>query len=74
VLLGNLNPANPAFRTAIWNPVTDTWTNAGTNFGRLAADTKRNNCNEETWTLLPDGSVLTVSTFNPPASGAALLE
>jgi Kelch motif len=68
VLLGNLNPANPAFRTAIWDPVTDTWTNAGTNFGRLAADTKQNNCNEETWTLLPDGSVLTVSTFNPPAS------
>jgi hypothetical protein len=66
VLLGNLQSTSPPFKTAIWDPATDAWTVAGSHFGTLTADTKQSNCNEETWTLLPDGSVLTVNTFRPP--------
>ena len=65
VLLGDLQTGPPF--TALWDPVTETWTQAGTNFG-AKADTKQSNCNEETWTLLPDGSVLTVATLNAPKS------
>jgi hypothetical protein len=60
VLLGNLQTTSPPFTTALWDPVTDDWTVAGSAFGTLITDTKNSNCNEETWTLLPDGSVLTV--------------
>jgi len=63
VLMGNLQEGPPF--SALWDPVTDIWTEAGTNFG-AKADTKRSNCNEETWTLLPDGSVLAVATLNVP--------
>jgi hypothetical protein len=63
VLMGNLGEGPPF--SALWDPVTEVWTEAGTNFG-AKADTKRSNCNEETWTLMPDGSVLAVATFNAP--------
>jgi hypothetical protein len=63
VLMGDLQTGPPF--TALWDPVTNVWTEAGTNFG-AKADTKRSNCNEETWTLLPDGSVLAVATLNAP--------
>ena len=43
-----------------------TWVQAGTAF-RTPANTKVGNCNEETWTLLPDGSVLTVEVKTPAA-------
>ena len=68
VLLGNLQTTSPPFSTALWDPVTNVWTVAGSGFGSLTADSKSANCNEETWTLLPDGSVLTVDTFNEPHS------
>ncbi len=48
--------------TAIWNPAatTDAWTLAGTKFGTSADTFDGYNAGEETWTLLPDGSVITV--------------
>ena len=63
VLFGDLQTGPPY--TALWDPVTEVWTEAGTAFG-TKPDTKRSNCNEETWTLLPDGSVLTVAVLNEP--------
>ncbi len=63
VLFGNLQTPSPPFTTALWDPVTNTWTEAGSAFGTRTTDSKRSNCNEETWTLLPDGSVLAVATL-----------
>ncbi len=54
-------------RTALWDPQHDTWREAGTAFGTQPR-TKFGRTNEETWTLLPDGTVLAVETFNPPAA------
>ena len=53
VLMGNLADA----RTALYDPATNVWTATG----NMAARS-----NEETWTLLPDGSVMTVSCANHP--------
>jgi hypothetical protein len=53
-------------QTAVWDPMNSTWVQAGTAFG-TQANTKVGNCNEETWTLLPDGSVLTVEVKTPAA-------
>ncbi|HEX5348464.1 MAG TPA: kelch repeat-containing protein [Pseudonocardiaceae bacterium] len=53
LLVGNLTDS----RTAIYDPVANTWTATG----NMAARS-----NEETWTLLPDGSVVTVSCANHP--------
>ena len=47
-------------RTAIWDPVTDTWVEAGLGFNPAGAQTKKGTNNEETWTLLPNGNVLAV--------------
>ena len=66
VLLGDKNTASPPFKTALWDPATGEWTVAGSAFGTRTTDTKNSICNEETWTLLPDGSVLTVNTFDEP--------
>ena len=54
-------------RTALWNPEHNTWREAGTAFGSINP-TKVGRTNEETWTLLRDGSVLTVEVFNPPTA------
>src|ERR1035441_5796284 len=62
VLMGGISSS----QTAVWDPMNSTWVQAGTAFG-TQADTKVGNCNEETWTLLPDGSVLTVDTKTPAA-------
>ncbi len=64
VLLG----APGSNRTALWDPDTDTWTEAGLAFGATTIPTKVSNTNEETWTLLPDGSVLTVQIVGSPAT------
>jgi hypothetical protein len=57
-------------QTAIWDPNafqgsatedTQAWTLAGLQFNTLTATTKVGVCDEETWTLLPDNSVLTVN-------------
>ena len=55
-------------QTAVWDPVNSSWTAAGTAFG-TQANSKFGNCNEETWTLLPDGSVITVNTKAPLSGG-----
>jgi hypothetical protein len=53
-------------RTAIWDPGTDSWTEAGKGFGTLVNTSKQGNTDEETWVLLPDGSVLTVQVAGAP--------
>ena len=65
-LFGNLQAWSPPFKTALWDPLSDSWKYAGSGFGTLTQDTKAADCDEETWNLLPDGSVLTVNTNNPP--------
>jgi hypothetical protein len=52
-------------QSAIWDPALDSWTEAGTAFG-TKLPTKVGNSDEETWTLLPDGTVLTVAIASPP--------
>jgi hypothetical protein len=63
-------------RTAIWDPVTNDWREAGLAFGAASAPTKNGNGDEETWTLLPDGSVLTVDTDqgDPPVTAVPATE
>ena len=53
VLMGNLTDG----RTALYDPPSNTWADTGSMAARS---------NEETWTLLPDGSVITVSCANHP--------
>ncbi|HEY6968709.1 MAG TPA: kelch repeat-containing protein [Candidatus Angelobacter sp.] len=55
VLLGFIDDT----KTAIYDPVTNTWT---------AIAGKQNQSSEETWTLLPDASVLTANCFGHPKS------
>jgi hypothetical protein len=57
VILGALRSS----RTALWDPVTDDWREAGLGFGAAGTPPKQGGTNEETWTLLPDGTVLTVN-------------
>ena len=47
-------------RTAIWDPMRHTWAEAGLGFDPNGTQTKKGTCDEETWTLLPNGNVLTV--------------
>ena len=63
VLCGSLSTS----LTATWDPVLDTWTTAGTGFG-TKAQTRIGGCDEETWTLLPDGTVLTVGIAAPESA------
>jgi hypothetical protein len=53
LLLGDI--ASP--QAAIWDPASKAWTPTGP---------KDDACSEETWTLLPDGSVLTAECTNHP--------
>jgi hypothetical protein len=68
VLLGAPNSA--AFPlsqlTAIWDPHNDTWTQAGLEFGAVATTTKKDPFMEETFSLLPDGSVLAPAVQDTP--------
>jgi hypothetical protein len=54
ILLGSI----VSNQTAFYDPATNNWSPAGPK--------EAPNCNEETWTLLPDGSVLTVECQNVP--------
>ena len=49
-------------QTAIWDPAAEPphWVEAGRGFNQAGAQTKKGNCDEDTWTLLPSGNVLTV--------------
>jgi hypothetical protein len=64
VLLGALQSS----RTAVWDPTHGSWTETGLKFGAVTSPTKVSDCDEETWTLLTDGSVLTVEVAHPPAA------
>ena len=55
-------------RTAIWDPVTDTWIEAGLGFTPGGVQTKTGVNNEETWTLLPNGNVLAVQITGTTAT------
>lgn len=58
-------------RTAIWNPADHTsnaWQEAGKAFNTLGSTTKQGVCDEETWSLLPDGTVLTVDISATPTA------
>jgi hypothetical protein len=58
-------------RTAIWDPSNNTanaWQEAGKAFNTLALPTKQGVCDEETWSLLPDGTVLTVDISATPVA------
>lgn len=68
VLLGDIFTT----QTAIWDPSkppgdTSSFIFAGTGFGIVPAPPgKLGTCGEETWTLLPEGTVLTINTSNVP--------
>jgi hypothetical protein len=64
VLLGAIDSS----RTALWDPKNDHWTESGLGFGANANPTKVGVIDEETWALLPDGSVLTVQITGIPAA------
>ncbi len=67
VLFGAVASGATGQRNAIWDPVTDTWVEAGTRFGTVA-NTKKGNSNEESWCLLPNGNVLTVQIAGTTAT------
>jgi hypothetical protein len=54
-------------QTALFDPVANTWVEADLSFGH-SGQTKVGNTDEETWTLLPDNTVLTVEVANPNAA------
>jgi hypothetical protein len=56
--------------TVLWDPSDNSWVNAGTKFGSVSNTKDGNPTDEETWTLLPDGSVLTVEV-KPSTANAA---
>jgi len=56
--------------TVLWDPSDNSWVSAGTKFGSVAGTKDGNPTDEETWTLLPDGSVLTVEVAPSTANAA----
>jgi hypothetical protein len=54
-------------QSAIWDPVADQWSEAGTGKNTVPP-TKSSPSDEETWTLLPDGTVLTIPLVDPPSA------
>lgn len=70
VLLGGpatsgLPPTWPK-RTAIWDPHTNAWVEAGLKFGAVSSTTKKDPFEEETFALLPKGEVLVPSVRDTP--------
>lgn len=70
VLLGAASPdgapATWTTRTAVWDPSSGTWNEAGLRHNTLAATTKTDPFEEETFALLPDGSVLAAAVRDTP--------
>ncbi len=68
VLLGAPNSlAFPnSLLTAIWDPNDNTWIQAGLELGAVSNTTKTDPFSEETFALLPDGSVLAPAVQNTP--------
>ncbi len=59
---GTVGGATDGF-TYLYDPAANSWTQTGTKLLKDQSD-------EETWTLLPDGSVLSFNVFASPATGA----
>jgi hypothetical protein len=53
-------------RTAIWDPHSNAWVEAGLKFGAVATTTKKDPFEEETFALLPNGEVLVPSVRDTP--------
>ena len=73
VLLGapDPNPDPPNLwpnRTAVWDPETNAWMEAGKKFGTLAVTTKTDSFEEETFALLPNGEVLVPAVRDMPGA------
>jgi hypothetical protein len=70
VLIGGASVTEPPSTwsklTAIWDPAHDSWVQAGLEFGAVAATTKEDPFEEETFNLLPDGSVLAPAVRDAP--------
>jgi hypothetical protein len=70
VLIGGASTPGPpsswSKRTAIWDPKNDTWVEAGLKFGALSSTDKKDPFEEETFSLLPDGSVLAPAVRDTP--------
>ncbi len=70
VLLGGATPSGPppswSKRTAIWDPHTNSWAEAGLRFGTLGSTDKSDPFEEETFLLLRDGSVLVPAVRDTP--------
>jgi hypothetical protein len=68
VFLGAANSAAYPLtkRTAIWDPTDNSWIEAGLEFGKVGSTTKTDPFREESWALLPDGSVLAPAVQNTP--------
>jgi hypothetical protein len=72
VFLGGATPSGPpsswSKRTAIWDPSNNSWLEAGLEFGVLSSTDKEDPFEEETWALLPDGSVLAPAVRDTPGA------
>jgi hypothetical protein len=72
VLLGGATtsgaPSSWSKRTAIWDPSDNSWVEAGLQFGALSSTDKEDPFEEETWALLPDGSVLAPAVRDTPGA------
>lgn len=66
ILVGSINDN----QTAIYNPDNNTWAKATET---TAADKKNQSSSEETWTLLPDGTVLSVDCNGHPGAQKYLI-
>jgi hypothetical protein len=70
VLLGGASVTEPPSTwsqlTAIWDPTDNTWIQAGLEFGAVSSTTKEDPFEEETFCLLPDGSVLAPAVRDTP--------
>lgn len=70
VLIGGASttsdPATWSAQTAIWDPVDDSWIQAGLEFGAVSSTTKEDPFEEETFCLLQDGSVLAPAVRDAP--------
>ena len=70
VLIGGASVTEPPSTwsnlTAIWDPAHDSWVQAGLEFGAVAATTKEDPFEEETFNLLPDGSILVPAVRDAP--------
>lgn len=59
-------PSTWSLRTALWDPNDNSWEEAGLEFGADASTTKTDPPEEESWVLLPDGSVLAPAARDTP--------